>query len=270
MIHVRGNRADYDLWRQSGLEGWSFADVLPYFKKLESHWRGAGPYHGADGPIAVTKMEGPGLMTRDLRADGRCGRHSLVRRLQWRRPRMVSAIANSSIGRGRRQSTATTYLAQARGRSNLTIQTRALANRILLDTGRAIGIEYQHGNDKIWVYAKREVILSGGSYNSPQLLMLSGHWACGSSARSRHQCAARFAGRRPESVGASELRRDVQGERHGDVDPRSAAGSCSWPCAQLGVHRQGRVCQQQYRWQHLSAFAARVWRGRTSRSSLRH
>ena len=86
MIHVRGNRADYDLWRQSGLEGWSFADVLPYFKKLESHWRGAGPYHGADGPIAVTQNGRSRPHGRDLRADGRCGRHPLVRRLQWRNP----------------------------------------------------------------------------------------------------------------------------------------------------------------------------------------
>ena len=88
--------------------------------------------------------------------------------------RKASARAKSSIGRGRRQSTAATYLAQARGRGNLTIQTRALANRVLLDKGRAVGIEYQHGSETIWVYAKREVILSGGSYNSPQLLMLSG------------------------------------------------------------------------------------------------
>ena len=62
IIHVRGNRLDYDLWRQSGLEGWSFADVLPYFKKMETHWRGAGPYHGGDGPIAVNRMSGPGQM----------------------------------------------------------------------------------------------------------------------------------------------------------------------------------------------------------------
>jgi choline dehydrogenase len=82
--------------------------------------------------------------------------------------------SEATIGNGRRQSTAATYLAQARGRPNLTIQTYALANRVLLDKGRAVGIEYQHGNDKIWVYAKREVLLSGGSYNSPQLLMLSG------------------------------------------------------------------------------------------------
>ena len=173
MIHVRGNRADYDLWRQSGLEGWSFADVLPYFKKLENHWRGAGPYHGVDGPIAVTKMEGRGLMTEVF---AKTAAAAGVPYCEDYNGAMQEGFSDSesSIGHGRRQSTAATYLAQAQGRSNLTIQTRALVNRILLDKDRAIGIEYQHGNDTIWVYARREVILSGGSYNSPQLLMLSG------------------------------------------------------------------------------------------------
>jgi choline dehydrogenase len=173
MIHVRGNRADYDLWRQSGLEGWSFADVLPYFNKLESHWRGAGPYHGADGPIAVTKMEGAGLMNEVFAETAATAGVPYCEDYNGANQDGFSD-SESSIGRGRRQSTAATYLAQASGRPNLTIQTRALANRILLDKGRAVGIEYQHGNDKIWVYAKREVLLSGGSYNSPQLLMLSG------------------------------------------------------------------------------------------------
>lgn len=173
MIHVRGNRADYDLWRQSGLEGWSFADVLPYFKKLENHWRGAGPYHGSDGPIAVTKMEGPGLMSEVFAKTAAAAGVPDCEDYNGADQDGFSA-SESSIGGGRRQSTAVTYLAQARGRKNLTIQTRAFANRILLDKGRAVGIEYQHGNDKIWVYAKREVVLSGGSYNSPQLLMLSG------------------------------------------------------------------------------------------------
>ena len=62
MIYIRGHARDYDGWRQLGLEGWSFADVLPYFKKMENHWRGAGPYHGTDGPVAVTRMQGTGLM----------------------------------------------------------------------------------------------------------------------------------------------------------------------------------------------------------------
>ncbi|HVG52113.1 MAG TPA: GMC family oxidoreductase N-terminal domain-containing protein [Xanthobacteraceae bacterium] len=173
MIHVRGNRADYDLWRQGGLEGWSFADVLPYFKKMENHWRGAGPYHGTDGPIAVTRMQGAGLMdevfekTAATAGIPTCADYNGAEQDGF-------SPSESSIGNGRRQSTAATYLAMAHGRKNLTIQTRALVNRVLLDKNRAVGIEYQHGRDKIWVYAKREVILSGGSYNSPQLLMLSG------------------------------------------------------------------------------------------------
>jgi choline dehydrogenase len=173
MIHVRGNRVDYDLWRQGGLDGWSFADVLPYFKKMETHWRGAGPYHGADGPIAVTRMQGGGLMDDMFEKTAAAAGIPTCEDYNGAEQDGFSP-SESSIGRGRRQSTAATYLAQARGRPNLTIQTRALANRVLLDKNRAIGIEYQHGRNKIWVYAKREVLLSGGSYNSPQLLMLSG------------------------------------------------------------------------------------------------
>ncbi|MGZ5853754.1 MAG: GMC family oxidoreductase [Xanthobacteraceae bacterium] len=173
MIHVRGHRADYDLWRQSGLEGWSFADVLPYFKKMESHWRGAGPYHGGDGPIAVTRMEGAGLQDEVFAQTATAAGIPYNEDYNGAEQEGFSP-SESSIGRGRRQSTASTYLAQASDRTNLTIQTRALVNRVLLDKDRAIGVEYAHGNDTIWVYAKREVILSGGSYNTPQLLMLSG------------------------------------------------------------------------------------------------
>jgi choline dehydrogenase len=173
MIHVRGNRADYDLWRQSGLEGWSFADVLPYFKKMETHWRGAGPYHGADGPLAVSRMQGGGLMDEVFAKTAASAGVPHCEDYNGADQDGFSA-SETTIGKGRRQSTATTYLAQARNRPNLTVQTRALVNRVLLDGNRAIGVEYQHGNEKIWVYAKREVILSGGSYNSPQLLMLSG------------------------------------------------------------------------------------------------
>ena len=173
MIHVRGNRVDYDLWRQSGLEGWSFADVLPYFKKMETHWRGAGPYHGGDGPLAVTPMRGAGLMDEVFAQTAAAAGIPYCEDSNGADQEGFSP-SEATIGRGRRQSTAATYLAQARRRPNLTIQTRALVNRVLLDKRRAVGVEYQHGRDTIWVYAKREVLLSGGSYNSPQILMLSG------------------------------------------------------------------------------------------------
>ena len=173
MIHVRGNRLDYDLWRQNGLGGWSFADVLPYFKKMEAHWRGAGPYHGGDGPLAVSRMSGPGQMHEVLAKTAAAAGIPYCEDSNGADQEGFSC-SEATIGRGRRQSTAVTYLAQARHRSNLTIQTRALVNRVLLDKNRAVGVEYQHGRDKRWVYANREVLLSGGSYNSPQLLMLSG------------------------------------------------------------------------------------------------
>ena len=173
MIHVRGNRADYDLWRQSGLVGWSFADVLPYFKKMETHWRGAGPYHGGDGPLAVTRMQGAGLMDHVFAQTAAAAGIPYCDDYNGADQEGFSP-SEATIGHGRRQSTAATYLAQARGRPNLTIHTRALVNRVLLDKSRAIGVEYQHGRETIWVYAAREVLLSGGAYNSPQILMLSG------------------------------------------------------------------------------------------------
>jgi choline dehydrogenase len=174
MIHVRGNRLDYDLWRQSGLIGWSFADVLPYFKKMETHWRGAGPYHGGDGPLGVTRMAGRGLMEEVFAQTAAAAR---IRHCEDSNGPEQEGFSwsEATIGhRGRRQSTAATYLAQARGRPNLTIQTQALVSRILLDRNRAIGVEYMHGSNTLWAYANREVLLSAGSYNSPQLLMLSG------------------------------------------------------------------------------------------------
>ena len=173
MIHVRGNRADYDLWRQSGLEGWSFADVLPYFKKMETHWRGSGSYHGGEGPLTVTRMQNSGgadeIFARTAAAAGipYCEDYNGAEQDGF-------SPSEATIGRGRRQSTAATYLAQARNRQTLTIHVRALVNRVLLDKDRAIGVEYVQRGEKKWAYADREVLLAGGSYNSPQLLMLSG------------------------------------------------------------------------------------------------
>jgi len=174
MINVRGNRRDYDLLHEQGLEGWAYRDVLPYFKKLESSWRGAGPYHGADGPIRNVPVDLPEAhfdsLERAALAMGLpvCPDHNGAEQDG------ISRIELTSNG-GRRASSARAYLHPARkARRNLTVLTRAQVTRILVEGHRAVGVEYlRHGRVER-VHADREVVLSGGTYNSPQLLMLSG------------------------------------------------------------------------------------------------
>jgi choline dehydrogenase len=173
MIYTRGHRRDFDLWRQMGLEGWSYADVLPYFKKLESSWRGASDAHGTDGPIRTTPVFHAQLHYEameetavnyglPLREDYNSGESEGVSRMEM------------FVGGGERQSSAVSYLHPAMARKNLTVETRALTTRILIENGRATGLDYVKAGQGHRVHAEREVILCGGTYNSPQLLMLSG------------------------------------------------------------------------------------------------
>jgi choline dehydrogenase len=173
MIFARGHRRDYDLWRQQGLKGWSFADVLPYFKRLESSWRGESEFHGGSGPIKVTQayhrqhfyeaMEQSALnYGLPLRDDYNGAESEGISRIEL------------FVGGGERQSAARCYLYPAMARPNLRVETNALTTRVLLENGRAVGIEYVQDGHKQQVFADREVILSGGAYNSPQVLLLSG------------------------------------------------------------------------------------------------
>ena len=173
MIALRGHPLDYDLWRQQGLAGWGYRDVLPYFRRLETSWRGEGPLHGGDGPIRISESNTPDMLydvvaqsavNAGYRAhdDVSDGDHEGVSRMEL------------SVGRGHRQSTANTYLRQARGRKGLTVLTEALTLNLLLSGRRATGIAFLHQGREKTAHARREVILCGGAYNSPMLLMLSG------------------------------------------------------------------------------------------------
>lgn len=173
MVHVRGNRVDYDMWRQNGLDGWSYADVLPYFKRMETHWSGEGPYHGSNGPIGVTKMDAPDLMYDTFRATSIAAGFAVSQDYNGETQEGFSAI-EATIGTGKRASTARAYLHPVMSRPNLTIRTHAQTTRVLIEGKRCVGVEYRHDGKTVQVHADREVILSGGSYNSPQLLMLSG------------------------------------------------------------------------------------------------
>ncbi len=176
MLYARGHARDYDEWRQLGLEGWSWQDVLPYFKRSENHWGEADEYHAKGGPLSVTKhIPDDQLFPRFIEAAEKQGYktqadHHGPDQEGWGSP-------DISIHNGRRGSTSKRFLFPAMDRPNLTVISSAHATRIEIEDGRAVALHYRQGGPDGTdhrVAANREIILSGGTYNSPQLLMLSG------------------------------------------------------------------------------------------------
>lgn len=173
MLYSRGNAGDYDRWQALGLEGWGYADVLPYFKRSENNWRGADQFHGDAGPMAVSRQPAhPEITPLMMETATRLGYASLA---DFHGEQAEGfGLPDFTIRRGRRESTAAAFLDGARWRPNLTVMTHAQVTRILFEGQRAIGVEYAQGTSRHTVRASREVILSGGAFNSPQLLLLSG------------------------------------------------------------------------------------------------
>jgi 4-pyridoxate dehydrogenase len=173
MAYVRGNRGDYARWESYGLGGWSYEDVLPYFRRQESWEGGASDYRGAGGPLATRKAryQDP-LVDAYLEAAVASG-HSLNDDYNAERQdgfgRMQMTIRN-----GRRESAATAYLHPVLARRNLTVIVQAQVTRVTFNGTRAAGVEYVKDGQRRAAVAEREVIISAGSINSPQLLMLSG------------------------------------------------------------------------------------------------
>ncbi len=174
MFHIRGHRRDFDSWRELGCAGWGYADVLPYFKRYESSWRGAGKFHGGDGPVPVRPIDTTKLLAEPLRQAMAAAGHRLTEDYDGELQEGFGRGEVTIDGRGRRASTARAYLAPVRSRANLTVETGALTRRIIIEEGRAVGVEYSRGGCHYRVRAEREVVVCGGAYNSPQLLMLSG------------------------------------------------------------------------------------------------
>ncbi|QCI67889.1 GMC family oxidoreductase [Phreatobacter stygius] len=174
MVYIRGNRWDYDHWADLGNTGWSYADVLPYFIKSEANERLDGTLHGRDGPLAVS----------DLRTDNPFPQIFLeaCRHLQHRITDDFNGEDQEGVGfyqvtqkNGERWSAARGYLLPHIGkRPNLDVRRRARTTRILFEGKRAVGVEYRVGNETRIVRARREVIVSAGAFQSPQLLLLSG------------------------------------------------------------------------------------------------
>ncbi len=173
MMYSRGHPADYDRWRDLGLAGWSYAEVLPYFRRSEASWRGESIYHGGSGPLTVARhITDEVLYPRLIATAERLG----YRHLDDFHGAAVEGFSapEFNVHRGRRASTATRYLRPAMGRHNLVVETGALAHRVLFDRERAIGVEYELNGELARAHADREVLLAGGAFNSPQLLLLSG------------------------------------------------------------------------------------------------
>jgi choline dehydrogenase len=173
LLYIRGQAEDFNHWRQLGNAGWSFEDVLPYFRKAEDQQRGADDLHGVGGPLSVSDVSEPHPLCEAFIAACEQAGH----------PRTDDFNGASQEGagyfqlttrKGRRWSTARGYLKPARKRSNLAVVSGALATRVLFEGRRAAGVEYMQGGTRHVARANAEVILSGGAFNSPQLLQLSG------------------------------------------------------------------------------------------------
>ena len=178
MLYVRGHRSDYDGWAALGCDGWSWQDCLPYFKKAENNERGADDVHGDRGPLQVSNQKSPRPITRAF--------VEAANSLQYRTRDDFNDGENEGVGiyqvtqfhsedkNGERCSAAAAYLHPVMDRPNLTVITKARATKILFEGKRAVGVAYRQGRTAKEVRANREVILSAGAFQSPQLLQLSG------------------------------------------------------------------------------------------------
>ena len=173
LLYIRGQHEDYDHWRQLGNAGWSFNDVLPYFRRAEDQERGGDDLHGVGGHLKVSDVCEPHpLCEAFIEAAQKSG---------FPRNDDFNGASQEGAGyfqlttrNGRRWSTAVGYLKEAKRRPNLTVVANALATRILFSGRRATGVEYRQGGATFTAHANAEVIVSGGAFNSPQLLQLSG------------------------------------------------------------------------------------------------
>jgi choline dehydrogenase len=173
MVYMRGQKEDYDLWAQMGCLGWSYEQVLPYFRKAENNARGANEFHGSGGPLQVSDLRDiPPVYEAYLKAGQEAGMPF--------NPDFNGAqqegigFTQTTTSKGRRSSTAQAYLKPARSRPNLRVETNARGHRVLLEGKRATGYAYIQNGQPKQARAAREVILCGGAYGSPQLMELSG------------------------------------------------------------------------------------------------
>lgn len=177
MVYIRGNRRDYDGWRDMGCDGWGWDDVLPYFKRAENNMRGGNDLHGGNGPLHVSDQISPRPVTQDFIASAQACQLPFNSDFNGADQAGVGAYQVTQFHgekRGERCSAAAAYLHPNMDRANLTVITRAHATKVLIQNGRATGVAYDRKGHSRTVHARKEVILSAGALQSPQLLMLSG------------------------------------------------------------------------------------------------
>ncbi len=173
MVYIRGQPADYDQWRQLGNAGWSFDDVLPFFRKAENNERIHDAFHGVGGPLNVAERPYTNPLSEIFVAAAQ--EAGIPFNADFNGARQAGCgLYQVTQKNGARCSTAVAYLRPALDRPNLTVTTHAHASRVVLDKGRAVGVEYVRRGTTAVAHATREVLLAGGAINSPQLLMLSG------------------------------------------------------------------------------------------------
>jgi choline dehydrogenase len=173
MVYIRGSHGDYDEWRQRGCEGWDWDSVLPFFKKAENQTRGADEFHGVGGPLNVSDQ--PAHFELADAVIQACEQAGIPRNPDFNGATQEGCgYYQTTTSNKRRWSSAKAYLHSAKGRPNLIIQTGAHATRVLIENNRAIGVEYHTAQGRHTAHANGEIIVSGGAYGSPQLLLLSG------------------------------------------------------------------------------------------------
>jgi choline dehydrogenase len=172
MVYARGHRLDYDDWAARGLKGWGYADVLPYFRKSEKSWLGENLYHGGSGELEIAVPQ-TNMLYDELRAATVAAGFPATDDYHGKDCEGFQRSEMTVVG-GRRGSAARVFLKPAMGRRNLQVRTRTLVSRIRIEKGRAVGVDYTHAGQNLTATAQCEVLLAGGVYGSPQLLMLSG------------------------------------------------------------------------------------------------
>jgi 4-pyridoxate dehydrogenase len=173
MAYVRGHRGDYDRWAATGLPHWSYAHVLPYFRRQERWEEGASAYRGGAGPLTTVWSRYADPLVEAYAAAGEAAGYPVTEDYNGAEQEGFGRW-QATIREGRRCSAAVAYLRPALPRPGLTVAVGALATRVVLKSGRAVAVEYEQNGERTLARAEREVILAGGVINSPQLLMLSG------------------------------------------------------------------------------------------------
>ncbi len=173
MVYVRGHQRDYDLWRQAGCTGWSYDDVLPYFRRSERNDDRPDEFHGRDGELGVQRGRLKSPLYDAFIAAGQAAGYPATDDFNGAQQEGFGRY-DFTIKDGRRASTASAFLKPARKRGNLTVLTRAHSRRIVFDGRRAVGVEYDRGGKTVTARANREIVLCAGTINSPALLQMSG------------------------------------------------------------------------------------------------